>query len=97
MSSIYIFNQYYIDLIKKLKVIAKKHKDTSNTAKKVLNSIKNNYSTLDKSSDEYIKFLVSNINSAYNFGPNNSPSIRFLNASLLNFLHAFLKPLNDPK
>lgn len=57
MSKIYIFNQYYIDLIKKLKTITKKHKDKSQTAKKVFNIIKNNYLTLDKNSDEYITFI----------------------------------------
>lgn len=57
MSKIYIFNQYYIDLIKKLKTITKKHKDKSQTAKKVFTIIKNNYLTLDKNSDEYITFI----------------------------------------
>lgn len=57
MSKIYIFNQYYIDLIKKLKTITKKHKDKSQTAQKVFNIIKNNYLTLDKNSDEYITFI----------------------------------------
>ena len=57
MTKLYIFNQYYIDLIKKLKIITKKHKDKSETAKKVFNIIKNNYLTLDKNSDEYITFI----------------------------------------
>ena len=57
MTKIYILNQYYIDLIKKLKTITKKHKDKSETAKKVFNIIKNNYLTLDKTSDEYITFI----------------------------------------
>ena len=61
-STSFVFNQYYIDLLKKLKVIAKKNKDNSSTAKKVLNSIKDNYSTLDKSSDEYIIFIKNNFN-----------------------------------
>jgi len=61
-STSFVFNQYYIDLLKKLKVIAKKNKDNSSTAKKVLNSIKENYSTLDKSSDEYIIFIKNNFN-----------------------------------
>ena len=57
MTKIYILNQYYIDLIKKLKTITKKHKDKSETAKRVFNVIKNNYLTLDKNSDEYITFI----------------------------------------
>ena len=57
MTKLYILNQYYIDLIKKLKTITKKHKDKSETAKKVFNIIKNNYLTLDKNSDEYITFI----------------------------------------
>lgn len=61
MSSIFVFNQYYIDLLKKIKIVAKKHKDNSSTAKKVLSSIKDNYSTLDKTSNEYINFINSNI------------------------------------
>jgi len=57
MTKLYILNQYYIDLIKKLKTITKKHKDKSETAKRVFNVIKNNYLTLDKNSDEYITFI----------------------------------------
>lgn len=53
----YIFNQYYIDLLKKIKNIAKKHKTQSETAKKILKTIKENYQTYDKSSDEYISYF----------------------------------------
>jgi hypothetical protein len=56
-TSIYIFNQYYIDLLKKIKTISKKHKNKSKTAQKVLKTIKENYMTLDKSSNEYLNFL----------------------------------------
>jgi len=56
-TSTFVFNQYYIDLLKKIKNVAKKHKDKSSTAKSALKAIKDNYITLDKSSDEYIKFL----------------------------------------
>lgn len=61
MSSIFVFNQYYIDLLKKLKIVSKKHKESSNTAKSVLKSIRENYSTFDKTSNEYITFINSNI------------------------------------
>ena len=57
LNSTYIFNQYYIDLLKKLKNIAKKHKTQSETAKLVLKTIKDNYQTYNKSSDEYITFF----------------------------------------
>lgn len=57
LNTTYIFNQYYIDLLKKLKNIAKKHRLHSETAKKVLKSIKDNYQTYDKTSVEYIEFF----------------------------------------
>ena len=57
LNTTYIFNQYYIDLLKKLKNIAKKHRLHSETAKKVLKSIKENYQTYDKTSVEYIEFF----------------------------------------
>jgi len=54
LTTTYIFNQYYIDLLKKLKNVAKKHRDRSETAKRVLKTIKNNYQTYDKTSNEYV-------------------------------------------
>lgn len=60
-TSTFVFNQYYIDLLKKIKNVAKKHKDKSTTAKSVLKSIKDNYITLDKASDEYVLYLKENI------------------------------------
>ena len=63
MSNQYVFNQYYIDLIKRLKKTAKniKDDDKDNTnyelAKTITKSIKTNYVTLDKSSDEYIVYV----------------------------------------
>jgi hypothetical protein len=71
MSNQFVFNQYYIDFIKRLKQVAKKMKedvsdkineDTENDyifSKKVMKSIKSNYVTLDKSSDEYIIYINS--------------------------------------
>lgn len=59
-TSIYIFNQYYIDLLKKIKTVSKKHKNKSKTAQKVLKTIKDNYMTLDKTSNEYLEFLNKN-------------------------------------
>lgn len=56
MPSSFIFNQYYIDCLKRLKTQAKENK-SDELCKKVLKSIKDNYVTLDKSSDEYITFV----------------------------------------
>lgn len=62
MSNQYVFNQYYIDFIKRLKLSAKKVKEDSehedyDLAKSVMKSIKTNYVTLDKSSDEYVIYV----------------------------------------
>ena len=62
MSNKYVFNQYYIDFIKRLKLSAKKVKEDSehedyDLAKSVMKSIKTNYVTLDKSSDEYVIYV----------------------------------------
>jgi len=59
-SSVVIFNQYYYDLLTKVRTIAKKHKDNSSTANRVLESMKEYYKEFDKSSDEYLKFLNEN-------------------------------------
>jgi hypothetical protein len=60
MSYQFVFNQYYIDLIKRIKTSSKKYE----LGKNVYKYIKENYITLDKSSDEYVKF-VSNINNDF--------------------------------
>lgn len=63
MSNQYVFNQYYIDFIKRLKKTSKVIKDEGKDnekyelAKDIMKSIKNNYVTLDKSSDEYVIFV----------------------------------------
>jgi hypothetical protein len=56
-SSIVIFNQYYYDLFTKVRNIAKKHKDNSTTANRVLTSMKEHYKEFDKTSDEYLNYL----------------------------------------
>lgn len=61
MTATFIFNQYYIDFLKRIKDVAKKNKETSTTAKSVLKSIKEHYLTLDKSSDEYLVYLKEKI------------------------------------
>jgi len=64
MSNQFIFNQYYIDLIKRIKTSAKNMRESDDGddhafGKSTLKAIKDNYITLDKSSDEYIIYLKS--------------------------------------
>ena len=64
MSNQFIFNQYYIDLIKRIKASAKNMRESDDDddhafGKSTLKAIKDNYITLDKSSDEYIIYLKS--------------------------------------
>jgi len=70
MSNQFIFNQYYIDLLKRLKSESRKCKEgneieTINLGKKVYKAIKENYVTLDKSSDEYVKYINDNVSSDF--------------------------------
>lgn len=60
MPTTFIFNQYYIDFLKRLKTEAKKD-NTNDLSKSVLKSIKENYSTFDKSSEEYVEFVQKQI------------------------------------
>jgi hypothetical protein len=62
MSYQFVFNQYYIDLIKRLKTASKQYKESDEMEKiqlgrKVLKSIKENYVTIDKSSDVYLRHI----------------------------------------
>ena len=60
MKSIFIFNQYYIDLLKRIKDIAKKNRE-EDREKYLLKTIKENYQTLDKNSEEYILYVQKQI------------------------------------
>lgn len=53
----FIFNQYYIDFLKRIKNVAKESKDASSTAKAIYKAVKEHYSTLDKTSDEYRTYV----------------------------------------
>jgi len=64
-SSIIIFNQYYYDLLTKIRTIAKKHKEHSSTATKVLDIVKEHYKEFDKSSNDYITFINDNCNNDF--------------------------------
>lgn len=59
MSSSFIFNQYYIDFLKRIKTVAKESRETNQDAVDILKSIKENYSTFDKKSDEYTTYIKS--------------------------------------
>lgn len=63
MSNQFIFNQYYIDLIKRIKSSAKAMRENNGEdhafGKGIMKVIKDNYITLDKSSDEYIIYVKS--------------------------------------
>ena len=54
---VYVFNQYYIDLLKKIKTFAKNSKDSSKPARDILRAIKKNYASMDKLADSYISVL----------------------------------------
>ena len=60
MQSTYIFNQYYIDFLKRLKKEAKQKQDDE-LSQHIVKTIKENYTTLDKKSDEYVLFLKQQI------------------------------------
>ena len=69
MSNQFIFNQYYIDLIKRIKTSAKSMREDEKGdnyvfGKGIIKTIKDNYITLDKSSDEYI-IHVKNISESF--------------------------------
>jgi len=64
-TSIVIFNQYYYELLTKLRTIAKKHKDNSSTANKVLEVMKDNYKEFDKTSNDYVDYLNANCNEEF--------------------------------
>lgn len=61
MTTTFIFNQYYIDFLKRIKDVAKKNKDSNTNAKAVYKAIKEHYMTLDKASDEYLVYFKEQI------------------------------------
>lgn len=61
MTAIFVFNQYYIDFLKRIKEVAKKNKETSSTARGALKAIKEHYVTLDKASTEYLEYVKTQI------------------------------------
>jgi hypothetical protein len=62
-SRIYVFNQYYYDLLIKIKNNAKKYKEKSKTAQAIIKSVKSNYSSFDKNSINNIDFINANVDS----------------------------------
>ena len=59
-SAVHVFNQYYWDLLKKVKDLAKdlKYKGDDHGARAVLAAIKKSYMTFDKTSSEHVKWYV---------------------------------------
>jgi len=52
-TSVFIFNQYYLDFLKQLKQVAKSAKDKDSEARKVLRSIKTHYERFDKLTEDH--------------------------------------------
>lgn len=52
--AVFVFNQYYWDLLKKCKDRAKQQKETSKPARNILRAIRSNYMSFDKSSREHL-------------------------------------------
>jgi hypothetical protein len=57
--SLYVFNQYYFDLLKKVKDYSRENKDKPQ-ANTIRSSIKTNYSSYDITSSEYRDFFIKN-------------------------------------
>lgn len=54
---VYIFNQYYIDFLKKIKSLAKEQKEQKSEARSIIKSIRKNYATMDKLTKDYMNIL----------------------------------------
>ena len=59
-NNIHVFNQYYFDLLKKIKDIARVKKTNHSGAKKIIDVLKENYSEYDKSSTSYFEWFLVN-------------------------------------
>lgn len=66
-TTVHVFNQYYWDLLKKSKNLAKdlKHKASDEHARAILREIKNSYMSFDKSSDEHIAWYREHVQGAW--------------------------------
>lgn len=62
MNSTFIFNSYYFNFLRKLKDIAKPLKDTNNDAEIIYKTVKANYPSYEKYSDEYKVWFMENSN-----------------------------------
>lgn len=62
-SALLVFNQYYWDLLKKVKDLAKdlRHQTNNHSAKTALRSIKRFYLSFDKQSDEHVEWYKSHV------------------------------------
>jgi len=94
-TNVFVFNQYYLDLLKKVKNSAKKYKDKSQIAKNVMKSIKTNYTTFEKNTKDYINFMkeipseffinLLDINDEYDeYFKENKDNLLYIDISILN-------------
>jgi hypothetical protein len=94
-TNVFVFNQYYLDLLKKVKNSAKKYKDKSQIAKNVMKSIKTNYTTFEKNTKDYINFIkeipseffinLVDINEEYDeYFKENKDNLLYIDISILN-------------
>lgn len=64
-TGVFLFNQYYFDLLKKVKNQAKKHKATNRDARNILRSIKASYASYETGSREYLETFITSIPSSF--------------------------------
>jgi hypothetical protein len=62
--NVYIFNQYYVELLKLCKAEAKKVKDDSKPARDLLRAIKKHYASFDKLDDGHLTFFCESAGAA---------------------------------
>lgn len=66
-TTVHVFNQYYWDLLKKSKNLAKdlKYKATDTDARLILREIKQSYMSFDKSSEEHVQWYKEHVQTAW--------------------------------
>ena len=57
VSSVYVFNQYYWDFIKKIRDLAKQRRETHDDSRRILKVLKENYGVFDKLSEEHREWV----------------------------------------
>lgn len=62
---VFLFNQYYFDLLKKVKNQAKKQKTTNRDARNILRSIKASYASYETGAEEYLQAFSTSIPASF--------------------------------